>query len=80
MLYLTRKKPNKEIHCVVSERKYRLVVRAQEMLVQISGSARDFLCDLGRLAYCHTQMAGAPKLGERFPGELCSHSGTQMGA
>lgn len=53
MLYLTRKKPNKEIHCVVSERKDRLVVRAQEMLVQISGSARDFLCDLGRLAYCH---------------------------
>lgn len=47
MLYLTRKRLNKEIHCGVSERKDRLVVRAQEMLIQIFGSARDFLCDLG---------------------------------
>jgi len=29
MLYLTRKKPNKEIHCAVSERKDGLVGRAQ---------------------------------------------------
>lgn len=46
MLCLTRKKLNKETHCVVKERRESLVVRAQEMLIQISGSARAFLCDL----------------------------------
>lgn len=63
MLYLTRKKLNKEIHCVASERKDRLVVWAQEMLVQISGFARDFLCDLERLVHCHIQNGSSTQTG-----------------
>lgn len=54
MLCLTRKKLNKETHCVAKERKESLVVRAQEMLIHISGSGRAFLCDLERLVYCLT--------------------------
>lgn len=65
MLYLTRKQLNKEILCVVSERKDRLVVRAQELLIQIPGSARDFLCALGDSRSATLQTGGSTQTGER---------------